>query len=230
MKCEGKEIVSRLDRAYKIKSEDFLAMEIWEKTRDPFKVLIATILTQNTTDKGAKKAYEELDKEVGITAEGLSRADPEVIKRCIRKVGLHNNKTKVIKEVSMKILNEYGGDINKVLDLGLPKAREKLVELPGVGKKTADVLLITCRDYPVFPIDTHIFRISKRLGVDGNYDKVSSFWREVSDNLRLRAHLLLITHGRATCKAIKPKCDTCVLNDCCEYYARLRGSQGPETS
>lgn len=230
MRCEGREVIDRLKKAYTIKSEDFLAMEIWEKTRDPFKVLIATILTQNTTDKGAKRAYEELDKEVGITPERLGEADPEAIKRSIKKVGLYNNKTKILKEVSKIVSNEYGGDINKILNLDPSQARKILMDMPGVGKKTADVVLLTCKGYSVFPVDTHIFRVSKRLGITGGYDEISLFWRNVSDDSNLMAHLLLITHGRTTCKAIKPKCDTCVLNGCCEYYARLRGSKGSETA
>lgn len=96
---------------------EFLALEVWYKTRDPFKVLIATILTQNTTDKGAKRAYEELEREVGVTPDKLSSAEIDKIKNCIKSIGLYNNKAKIIKTVSTLIMEQYGGDLENLLDL-----------------------------------------------------------------------------------------------------------------
>ncbi|WP_054836025.1 endonuclease III domain-containing protein [Metallosphaera hakonensis] len=203
---------------------EFLALEVWYKTRDPFKVLIATILTQNTTDKGAKRAYEELEREVGVTPDKLSSAEIDKIKNCIKSIGLYNNKAKIIKTVSTLIMEQYGGDLENLLDLDQIESRQRLVELPGIGKKTADVVMLTCKGYRVFPVDTHILRVSERLGIKGGYDKVSEFWKESLGSDLLEAHLILITHGRKTCKAINPKCNSCSINDCCRYYAGLRRS------
>ncbi|QKQ99702.1 endonuclease III [Metallosphaera tengchongensis] len=228
--CDPSDIISKLDQAYKVVPEDFLSLEVWLKTSDPFKVLIATILTQNTSDKGAKRAYEKLENTIGVTPLKLSSASLESIKECLKEIGLYNSKSKTIKAISSFIQEKYRGNIEEILNLGVEEARKSLTSVPGIGKKTADVVLLTCKNYEVFPVDTHIFRISERLGIVGNYDKVSKFWLKVSNKKNMLSHLLLITHGRKTCKANKPLCNICVINGCCKYYARLHGSVGSTSS
>ncbi|MEM3947157.1 MAG: endonuclease III [Metallosphaera sp.] len=221
LKCRPNQVISKLK--YNINTSDFLTLEVCLKTRDPFKSLVATILTQNTSDKSAKKAFDLLESKVGVTPSNLSNADLEVIKFCIKSIGLYNNKSITIRELARFIQETYHGDINKLLDVDPELARKELTRIKGIGNKTVDVVLLTCKGYKTFPVDTHIFRISKRLGIKGNYKVVSEFWKNsVYDTLN--AHLILITHGRKTCKAINPKCESCKINDCCRYYDGLRGS------
>ncbi|MEM0374164.1 MAG: endonuclease III [Sulfolobaceae archaeon] len=219
MKCDGKIIISRLKEVYEINQEDFASLKVYNTTKDPFKLLIATILSQNTTDKSAIKAYYNLELNIGVTPKNLAEADIEKIRNLIKIVGLSNNKARNIKELSNIILNKYN-DLNKILSLDPNEARRKLTELPGVGEKTADVVLLTTKGYEFFPVDTHIRRISIRLGLASDKDSYSEISRKLKEFFKenlLEAHLLLIVHGRKTCKSKSPLCNTCVIRDCCKF-------------
>jgi endonuclease-3 len=228
--CDLEEMIDRLRNKYMIQIEDFLAPLVWERSRDAFKVLVATLLTQNSTDKSAMVAFENLEKEIGISPDKLANASIEEIAKAIRPAGLHNNKAKNIREISKIIHESFHDLLEDILNQSPDKAREILVSMPGIGTKTADVVLLICKGYRTFPVDTHIFRISRRLGIEGrNYSEISSVWvRHVKDPLN--AHLLLITHGRKTCKAVKPKCQECVLIDCCQYYLGVLRSERHDTT
>lgn len=227
MRCEPKMIYDRLNETYKIKEEDYIAYYVWIKYKDCFKVLIATILSQNSTDRSALKAYQNLEREIGVSPSNLASTSLDIIESAIRVAGLYKTKARRIKEISQYILNNYGGSIENIINMEAEKAKNELLKFEGIGEKTADVVLLTCKNYKFFPIDTHIMRVSKRLGIvptNANYSKTSSALLDLfKGNDLLRLHHLLIAHGRQTCKARKPLCDTCVIKECCEYYSHRNG-------
>lgn len=229
MECEGREIFDKLSQEYHIDSKDFVAFDVWISSKDPFKVLVATVLSQNTTDRSTYRSFKTLEEKVGVEVERIAKADPELISESIRFSGLNNSKAKRLKEIAQIILAEYHGDLWTILNQPSDIARKTLTSLPGVGEKTADVVLLTCKGYDAFPVDTHIRRIAIRLGVS----KERETYIEISNRLMslfrgkdfLKAHHLLITHGRRTCKANKPLCSNCPINYCCEFYKR-KDNQG----
>lgn len=227
MRCEPKMIYDRLNETYKIKEEDYIAYYVWIKYKDCFKVLIATILSQNSTDRSALKAYQNLEREIGVSPSNLASTSLDIIESAIRVAGLYKTKARRIKEISQYILNNYGGSIENIINMEAEKAKNELLKFEGIGEKTADVVLLTCKNYKFFPVDTHIMRVSKRLGIvptNANYSKTSSVLLDLfKGNDLLHLHHLLIAHGRQTCKARKPLCDTCVIKECCEYYSHRNG-------
>ncbi|MHA1146180.1 MAG: endonuclease III domain-containing protein [Candidatus Helarchaeota archaeon] len=187
-----------------------------------FEALILTILSQNTNDNNRDNAYEQLlETFEKITPEILAGAEVETIRDAIKVAGLHNQKSARLKNVSQVILDEYDGSVDAILERPLGEAREILVGLKGVGYKTADILLLFHAGYLTLPVDTHITRLSKRLGfapVTAKYEEIrKNFQKYLERSLLIykEFHLLLIEHGRATCKAIKPACSTCILEDLC---------------
>jgi len=152
-----------------------------EVFHDPFKNLIITILSQNTSEINCVRAYEGLTSKFEVKPEILAKADENEIKEAIRRGGLYNVKAKRIKEVSKAVLEKMHGTLEYVLTLPKEEAKKKLMELPGIGDKTADVLLSSRHGYrEVFVIDTHINRIAKRLGLVERNAKYS----EVQDAIK----------------------------------------------
>jgi endonuclease-3 len=181
--------------------------------------MIITIISQNTSDKNAEKAFERLSQKFPITPQALAGAEVSEIEECLKPAGLYRNKAKVIKEVSELILKEFGGDLKTVLALPLEEARRTLMGLPGVGPKTADVLLLFSAGKPTIPVDTHIRRVSKRLGLapaDGDYeDTRRSLQLLYEPDDYMAVHILLILLGREYCKARNPKCSRCPVSALC---------------
>jgi endonuclease-3 len=127
-----------------------------ETSSDPFKHIIITVLSQNTSEANCLRAYKGLAAKFDITPEALTQADEEEIKVAIISGGLYNVKSKRIKELSKAVLDKFGGDVASILSLSKKEAKEKLMELPGIGNKTADVLLTDRYTYKeIIPIDTH---------------------------------------------------------------------------
>lgn len=186
---------------------------------DPFKNLIIGILSQNTSDANCTKAYIGLTKRFEIMPKALAEANIEEIRESIRPGGLYNLKSKRIKEFSRAVLEKFGGDLTELTRLPKEKAREELLELPGIGPKTADVWLSVCSGRGVMAVDTHIDRVAKRLGVvapDATYEQVKEGLEEIfPPEQRLRAHELLIRLGRDYCKPIQPSCETCPVAELC---------------
>jgi len=187
---------------------------------DPFETLIITIISQNTTDKNTDIAFTRLKHNFSITPKSLADANTVQIEECIRSAGLFKNKTCAIHAVS-KIINEkYDGSLNTILALPLEEARKTLTDMPGVGPKTADVVLLFSAQKPTIPVDTHVNRVSKRLGIapkTGNYEAVRlNLQKLFAENDYLFAHQLLIGHGRQFCKAQRPLCVSCPINSYCE--------------
>ncbi|MDR0798129.1 MAG: endonuclease III [Nitrososphaerota archaeon] len=187
---------------------------------DPFETLIVTIISQNTADKNTQTAFERLKQRYPITPESLTEANTAQIEECIKPAGLYKNKTCAIQTASKAIREKYGGSLNVLLALPLEEARKTLIGMSGVGPKTADVVLLFSAQKPTIPVDTHVNRVSKRLGIApkaGGYEAVRLSLQELFvENDYLFVHQLLIGHGRQFCKAKKPLCNSCPINIYCD--------------
>lgn len=187
--------------------------------RDAFETLIATIISQNTTNRNTAKAFENLSKQFQIAPEALANAETSEIEERLKVAGLYRNKAKTIKKVSKIILEKFHGSLTPILSMSFEESRKTLVQLPGVGPKTADVVLLFSAEKPVIPIDTHVNRVSKRLGVaprNGDYEAVRESLQVLYDPKDyLAIHVLLILLGRNYCKARNPLCKQCPMNMFC---------------
>ena len=177
----------------------------------PYTLLVAVVLSAQSTDVGVNKATRGLFA-AADTPEAMVALGVDGIKAHIRTLGLYNNKAKSLHELSRLLLARHGGEV--------PRDRAALEALPGVGRKTANVVLNTAFGEPTIAVDTHIFRVANRLGLapgktvrqveDGLSAAVPDQWKK-------GAHHWLILHGRYICKARKPDCGRCVLNDLCPW-------------
>ncbi|MGM0451327.1 MAG: endonuclease III [Pseudomonadota bacterium] len=177
----------------------------------PFELLVAVTLSAQATDVGVNKATAKLFP-VANTPEAILELGEEGLKEYIKTIGLYNSKaTNIIKACRM-LVDKH--------DSQVPQTRKELEALPGVGRKTANVILNTAFDQPTMAVDTHIYRVANRTGIAPGKNV-----REVEDKLMKRvpkaylkdAHHWLILHGRYTCLARKPRCGSCVIEDLCEY-------------
>ncbi len=186
---------------------------------DPFKGLIRTILSQNTSRANTQAAYRRLETLIGVEPRRLAGASVEEIAEAIRPAGMHHQRAEVIKRVAELVLRRYGGDLTPFLHMPYEEARRLLMELPGVGRKTADVVLLFEGGFKVLPIDRHIHRIAVRLGLapkGADYDEVRrNLEAAASPERYLDLHLGLIRFGREICRARRPRCDACFLSDLC---------------
>jgi endonuclease-3 len=184
-----------------------------------FETLIATIISQNTSGKNTIRAFENLSNQFQITPEGLAKAEKSHIEESLKVAGLYRRKAKTIKEVSQIVLENFGGDLTQILSMPFGEARRTLIKLPGVGPKTADVVLLFSADKPTIPIDTHVNRVSKRLDLapsNGNYEVVRGALQALYDTEDyLDLHILLISLGRNYCKARNPLCKKCPVSMYC---------------
>ena len=201
-----------------------------ETSKDPFKNLIITVLSQNTSEINCVRAYKGLTAKFEVKPEVLARAKTEKIKEAIRSGGLYNVKSKRIKELSKAVLEKFGGDVSSVLALPKEEARKKLMELPGVGKKTADVLLAQKHSYAeVMVVDTHMDRIAKRLGLvkpDAKYEDIQKAFKVfVPWEKGERTGGLLWLLAKYTCRARNPKCQECPIIELCDYGSRVKKSK-----
>ena len=210
------EVVDILEENYTIRP--------WPGRLYAFETLVITILSQSTADINTRRAFDRLRDRFEIRPRVLAEASIDDIQECIKPAGLYNLKAPRIKAVAEIIVKEYSGDLSSILDLPLEEARERLLELPGVGDKTADILLNFIGNYEVFPVDTHIKRISKRLGLvaeNAGYREIRERLEEaVPGERRRKVHFLLIKFGRETCKAIRPRHEICPVASLCGYYQR----------
>ena len=181
--------------------------------------LIFTVLTQHTSDLNAERSYDALRK-VMPTWASVIEAETQKIADAIHHGGLANQKSERIQKILIEILHRLGHfELEFLSDLPLEEARSWLTSLPGVGPKTAAVVMAFSLKMPAFPVDTHILRVSKRLGLIGR--KVSAdqahpiMENMIPSNNRYDMHVLLITHGRQICKARVPQCGRCPLDQEC---------------
>jgi endonuclease-3 len=193
-------------------------VKVW-KPGPPFETLIHTILSQNTNDRNSDAAMRKLRKRYKITPAVLARAKVTDLIPCIRSAGLYRSKGPRIKEVSRIIHEEYRDRLAPILNLPYTEAKEELMALPGVGPKTADILLAFCAKHPVIPVDTHVTRVTKRLGIaprNATYEKVrTSLEALIPPKRRIPLHLSIIAFGREICRAPTPRCPNCPVNHKC---------------
>jgi endonuclease-3 len=177
----------------------------------PFELLIAVLLSAQATDVGVNKATRKLYP-VANTPQAILDLGVDELKTYISTIGLYNTKAKNVIATCEILVNQYGGEV--------PREREALESLPGVGRKTANVVLNTAFGEAAMAVDTHIFRVSNRTKIapGKNVDQVEQkLMKFVPKEFLQDAHHWLILHGRYTCVARKPKCWNCVINDLCEY-------------
>ena len=179
--------------------------------RTPFELLVSVVLSAQATDKSVNLATVELFKAANTPAALLSLGR-RGLERHIRRIGLYRTKAKNIIGACRLLLEKHGGEV--------PGTREALEALPGVGRKTANVILNTAFGEPTIAVDTHIFRVANRTGLAPGKDVVAvekRLLKVVPDEFKLDAHHWLILHGRYVCKARKPDCPRCLIRELCEY-------------
>jgi len=184
-----------------------------------FETLIATIISQNTNDTNTEKAFNYLSKQFEIKPEVLAEAETSQLEDCLRVGGLYKNKAKTIKQVSRIVVEKFHGSLDCVLSLPFEESRNELIGLPGIGPKTADVVLLFAAGQPTIPVDTHVNRVAKRLGFapeTGDYEAVRMSLQSLYEQSEYSdVHIVLIAHGRKHCKARHPLCELCpVKMDC----------------
>jgi len=198
----------------------------WYRPLTPFERLISTILSQNTSREATIKGFENLRKRFTVVPEVLAEAEVEEIKECIKPSGLYNTKAPRIREVSRIIVEEYGGDLNSLSRLSTDMARERLLKIPGVGFKTADIILSLVMGRGSFAVDTHIDRIAKRWKMvrsNAGYEEIRLVFEAViPPPKRNRAHLALIEFGREICRARGPRCAMCPVYGECEWEGKSK--------
>ena len=179
--------------------------------RNPFELLIAVILSAQATDVSVNKATRKLYP-VANTPASILALDVGGLKPYIRTIGLYNSKAENIIKTCRMLIEKHGGEV--------PRTREELEALPGVGRKTANVILNTAFGEPTIAVDTHIFRVSNRTGIAKGKTPLEvekRLLRLTPDEFKLDAHHWLILHGRYVCKARKPLCGECGIRRWCEY-------------
>lgn len=179
--------------------------------RNHFELLIAVILSAQATDKSVNKATATLFF-IANTPEKMLALGENGLKEYIKTIGLYSSKAKHIIATCKLLVEQFNSKV--------PDSREALQSLPGVGRKTANVILNTCFGQPVIAVDTHIFRVANRIGLAKGKTPLAveqKLIKVIPPEFMHDAHHWLILHGRYTCIARKPKCPTCIINDLCEY-------------
>ena len=177
----------------------------------PFELLVSVVLSAQATDKGVNKATDKLYR-VANTPAAMVKLGVEGLIPYISSIGLYRNKAKSVVALSQILLREHGGAV--------PRSREALETLPGVGRKTANVVLNVAFGEPTIAVDTHVFRVANRTNLAPGKDPLAveqKLEAVVDDEFRLHAHHWLILHGRYTCIARKPLCERCIINDLCRW-------------
>lgn len=191
--------------------------------RDAIGTLVLTIISQNTNDRLRDKAFARLRDEFP-TWEQVRDAPADAIAEAIRIGGLGQQKARSIKAALQRITEERGGlDLDFLKDMSVDDARRWLLSMGGVGPKTAAIVLLFALDMPAFPVDTHVHRVSRRLGLippKASREKAHVLLEALLPEATYYPfHINLIRHGRAVCQARTPRCDVCPLQDVCDYYA-----------
>ena len=181
---------------------------------NPYTLVVAVSLSAQATDVGVNKATEKLFK-IADTPQKMLKLGLGGLKDHIKTIGLYNNKAKNVIAMSQMLINEFGGEV--------PRDRAELEKLPGVGRKTANVVLNVCWGEPTMAVDTHIFRVSNRTGLAPGKNVLvveKKLLKAVPAEFMVYAHHWLILHGRYVCKARKPDCAVCTVSDLCAFKAK----------
>jgi endonuclease-3 len=182
----------------------------------PFELLVSVVLSAQATDRSVNKATAGLFREANTPA-SIVRLGRRGLERHIKSIGLYRTKAKNVVATSKLLLERHGGEV--------PRTREALEALPGVGRKTANVILNSAFGEPTIAVDTHIFRVANRTGLAPGRDVVAveeKLLKVVPDEFRLNAHHWLILHGRYICIARKPGCPECLIRDLCEFKQKTK--------
>ena len=205
-----KEILDRLDSAYGTEYICYLNHE------NAWQLLIAVILSAQCTDARVNIVTKDLFQKYD-TLEKFAKADLKELEKDIHSTGFYHNKAKNVIACCQKLVSDYGGEV--------PEKLEDLTSLPGVGRKTANVVLSNAFNIPAIAVDTHVFRVTNRIGIV-NADDVLKTEKQLMDRLPSEiwsdAHHWFIYHGRRVCKARNPLCENCELNEICCYYKKNR--------
>jgi endonuclease-3 len=180
----------------------------------PFELLVAVMLSAQATDVSVNAATRHLFP-VANTPEKILALGEEKLRGYIQRIGLYKTKAKHVMQACHLLVERHGGAV--------PQTREDLEALPGVGRKTANVILNTAFGQPTIAVDTHIFRLANRIGLAPGKDVLEvekKLLKVVPDEFKHDAHHWLILHGRYVCQARKPKCSACIIRDLCEYKAK----------
>ncbi len=203
---DDKEITEVFER-FKSQNENPLSELKW---KNPFTLLVAVVLSAQATDKSVNKATESLF-EVADTPEKIIALGEDGLISYIKSIGLYRNKAAHILGLSKMLVSDFGGTV--------PNTREALMRLPGVGRKTANVVLNVVFHQPTMPVDTHLLRICPKIGLAEGatpQEVEASLVARIPERYMQHAHHWLILHGRYTCTARSPKCDMCIINDICK--------------
>ena len=178
---------------------------------NPFTLVVAVVLSAQATDAGVNKAtgalFDEADSPADMVALGEGR-----VRELVKSIGLYRNKAKNIVLLSQKLMDEFDSEV--------PQTREELETLPGVGRKTANVVLNIAFNLPTIAVDTHLFRVGNRTGLGVGKTPLEveeALEKAIPDEYKLHAHHWLILHGRYICKARTPECPNCLIRDLCDY-------------
>lgn len=208
MKKKDREIMSLLKERY-----PDARCELDHET--PFQLLVATVLSAQTTDVQVNKVTADLFQAHPDAASWLDLTIPE-IEDWIRSIGLYKTKARNLYQLVRDLIDHHGGKV--------PDTMAELVRLPGVGRKTANVVLANAFSVPTVAVDTHVFRLANRIGITNEKDvaKTEEALKKALDReLWIDAHHLLIFHGRRTCTARSPKCEECPITGHCKYYRQI---------
>jgi endonuclease-3 len=186
---------------------------------NPYTLLVAVVLSAQATDVGVNKATRALFAVVD-TPDKMIKLGEEKLRDAIKTIGLYRNKAKNVIALSQKLIAEHGGKV--------PRGREALEALPGVGRKTANVVLNIAFGEPTIAVDTHIFRVGNRTGLAPGanpFEVELKLEKVVPDEFKLHAHHWLILHGRYVCVARRPLCEKCIINDLCRWPEKTTASR-----
>lgn len=205
MKKEIKIIVDKL-------METYPDAECELKYETPFQLLIATVLSAQTTDKKVNEVTKKLFKDYGTLDKFLTLSEEE-LQDIIKVIGLYKTKSRNIVALCKVLRDNFNGEV--------PKTRDELVTLPGVGRKTANVVISNCFGVQAFAVDVHVFRVSNRIGLANASTPEKTeldLMKNIDENLWTICHHTIIFHGRRCCTARNPKCEECTIKDYCKYY------------
>nr|WP_313343517.1 endonuclease III [Sedimentibacter sp.] len=207
--------MTKADKVYELLKEAYPHAKCGLDYETPFQLLVSTMLSAQATDKSVNQVTEDLYKQYPDLDSFLELTQEEIEDR-IKRIGLYKSKSKNIYKMLRELKERHNGEV--------PKDMEDLMSLSGVGRKTASVVLVEAFKIPAFPVDTHVFRITRRIGLSTatTPDKVSDEMMYKLPKYKWHLmHHLLITHGRETCIAQNPKCEACNVKTLCNYRKKL---------
>ena len=192
---------------------------------DPFQLLVAVILSAQCTDKRVNMVTPPLFHDYP-TAEAMAASTPETIYEYIKSISYPHNKSKSLVGAAKMIVSLYGGEI--------PSDMDSLLKIPGVGRKTANVMLAVAFNKPAMAVDTHVFRVSNRIGLTNNsktpLETEKTLVKHIPPEILPKAHHWLILHGRYVCTARNPKCETCGISGYCKYFEKNQKKLSPSSA